>query len=535
PDAAGCPTFLDIVILLDGSNSIYPWHEVQRFLRALLARFFVGPQQSQVAVLQYGQHAVQEWPLGRYRTAAELVAAAQNIQRRESRETRTAAAIRMACSEAFSPAVGGRRGAARLLVVLTDGESHDGERLPAALRVCERNNVTRLGIAVLGHYLRRQRSPTQFVREIRSIASRPALFFNVSDERALHGIVGALGDRIFSLEGTHGDNGSAFALEMAQSGFSVHPLQDGILFGAVGAYDWDGAVLEESSRGRSVPSRERLRSQFHTGPEKHAAYLGYAVSALLFADGRRLLVGGAPRFRHRGAVLLFTMGAGGALRAEQTLRGEQLGSYFGSELCVLDADGDGSSDVLLVAAPNFLGEGGRETGRVYVYGVGPRAVRAVSALSPAAQWDARFGAALAALPDVNGDGWADAAVGAPLEDGHRGAVYVFHGTAGAVRPRHAQRIAAAELSSGLRYFGRSVDGRAEPDGSGVALAVGAQGAAVLLRSRPVLRLDVSVSVVPAAISVVQKNCRRGAAAAVCIRGSACFRSAVRGRGGRGDV
>ena len=38
---------------------------------------------------------------------------------------------------------------------------------------------------------------------------------------------------------------------------------------------------------------------------------------------------------------------------------------------MLDADGDGSSDVLLVAAPNFLGEGGRETGRVYVYGVGP--------------------------------------------------------------------------------------------------------------------------------------------------------------------
>ena len=67
-------------------------------------------------------------------------------------------------------------------------------------------------LQVLGHYLRRQRSPTQFVREIRSIASRPALFFNVSDERALHGIVGALGDRIFSLEGQtgrrHGDRGT---------------------------------------------------------------------------------------------------------------------------------------------------------------------------------------------------------------------------------------------------------------------------------------------------------------------------------------
>ena len=65
---------------------------------------------------------------------------------------------------------------------------------------------------------------------------------------------------------------------------------------------------------------------------------GYAVSALLFADGRRLLVGGAPRFRHRGAVLLFTMGAGGALKAEQTLRGEQVGQHGGVGLlwgCVI--------------------------------------------------------------------------------------------------------------------------------------------------------------------------------------------------------
>eukprot|EP00076_Gallus_gallus_P033670 XP_024999208.1 uncharacterized protein LOC112530281 [Gallus gallus] len=54
PHAQRCPTFLDIVILLDGSNSIYPWHEVQRFLRAAAGGFFVGPQQSQVAVLQYG-------------------------------------------------------------------------------------------------------------------------------------------------------------------------------------------------------------------------------------------------------------------------------------------------------------------------------------------------------------------------------------------------------------------------------------------------------------------------------------------------
>lgn len=48
----------------------------------------------------------------------------------------------------------------------------------------------------------------------------------------------------------------------------------------------------------------------------------------------------------------------------------QIGSYFGSELCPLDTDRDGTTDVLLVAAPMFLGPQNKETGRVYVYLVG---------------------------------------------------------------------------------------------------------------------------------------------------------------------
>ncbi|NWU73967.1 ITA10 protein, partial [Pterocles burchelli] len=48
PAAQRCPTYMDIVIVLDGSNSIYPWTEVQSFLRSVLARFFVGPGQIQV-------------------------------------------------------------------------------------------------------------------------------------------------------------------------------------------------------------------------------------------------------------------------------------------------------------------------------------------------------------------------------------------------------------------------------------------------------------------------------------------------------
>lgn len=39
---------MDIIVVLDGSNSIYPWEEVQAFLGNILGRFFIGPGQTQV-------------------------------------------------------------------------------------------------------------------------------------------------------------------------------------------------------------------------------------------------------------------------------------------------------------------------------------------------------------------------------------------------------------------------------------------------------------------------------------------------------
>lgn len=45
---SGCETYMDIVIVLDGSNSIYPWYEVQDFLINILQKFYIGPGQIQV-------------------------------------------------------------------------------------------------------------------------------------------------------------------------------------------------------------------------------------------------------------------------------------------------------------------------------------------------------------------------------------------------------------------------------------------------------------------------------------------------------
>uniref|UniRef100_A0A8C0QPA9 Integrin subunit alpha 10 n=1 Tax=Canis lupus familiaris TaxID=9615 RepID=A0A8C0QPA9_CANLF len=522
----GCPTYMDVVIVLDGSNSIYPWSEVQTFLRRLVGRLFIDPEQVQVGLVQYGESPVHEWSLGDFRTKEEVVRAARNLSRREGRETKTAQAILVACTEGFSLSRGGRPEAARLLVVVTDGESHDGEELPAALKACEAGRVTRYGIAVLGHYLRRQRDPTSFLREIRMIANDPdeRFFFNVTDEAALTDIVDALGDRIFGLEGSHGENESSFGLEMSQIGFSTHRLKDGILFGMVGAYDWGGSVLWLEEGHHLFPPRTALEDEFPPAFQNHAAYLGYSVSSMLLRGGRRLFLSGAPRFRHRGKVIAFQLKKDGAVRVAQSLQGEQIGSYFGSELCPLDTDGDGTTNVLLVAAPMFLGPQNKETGRVYVYLVGQQSLLTLQGtLQPEPPQDARFGFAMGAIPDLNQDGFADVAVGAPLEDGHHGALYLYHGTQSGIRPRPAQRIAAISMPQALSYFGRSVDGRLDLDGDDlVDVAVGAQGAAVLLSSRPIVHLGPSLEVTPPAISVVQKNCSRRGQEAACLSAALCF-------------
>ncbi|XP_042537168.1 integrin alpha-10 isoform X1 [Dipodomys spectabilis] len=537
PTAQRCPTYMDVVIVLDGSNSIYPWSEVQTFLRRLVGRLFIDPEQIQVGLVQYGESPAHEWSLGDFRTKEEVVRAARNLSRREGRETKTAQAIMVACTEGFSQSRGGRPEAARLLVVVTDGESHDGEDLPAALEACEAGRVTRYGIAVLGHYLRRQRDPSAFLREIRAIASDPdeRFFFNVTDEAALTDIVDALGDRIFGLEGSHGENESSFGLEMSQIGFSTHRLKDGILFGMVGAYDWGGSVLWLEEGRRLFPPRTALEDEFPPEFQNHAAYLGYSVSSMLLRSGRRLFLSGAPRFRHRGKVIAFQLKKDGAVRVFQSLQGEQIGSYFGSELCPLDTDSDGTTDVLLVAAPMFLGPQNKETGRVYVYAVGQQSLLMLQeTLEPAVSQDARFGFAMGALPDLNQDGFADVAVGAPLEDGHQGALYLYHGTKRGVRPHAAQRIAAASMPQTLSYFGRSVDGRLDLDGDDlVDVAVGAHGAAILLSSRPIVHLAPSLNVTPAAISVVQRDCRRRGQDAACLTAVLCFQ-VTSGTPGRWD-
>ncbi|XP_061631087.1 integrin alpha-11-like [Phyllopteryx taeniolatus] len=521
-----CETFVDLVMVVDGSNSIYPWGDIRDFLINVLNKFNIGPSQTQVGVVQYGSKVVHEFRLGEHRTVEEVLAAVGDIRQRGGEETRTALAINVARSQAFER--GGRPGAQKVLVVITDGESHDNPQLDDAVRRCKRDNITMYAIAVLGYYNRRGINPEAFLKEIRFIASDPDEdhFFNVTDEAALKDIVDALGERIFTLEGS-GGMGRGFGLQMAQAGFSSHLLQDGLLVGVVGAYDWNGAVLKQSPHGNLLLAQAAYGDQFPEELRNHAAYLGYSLGSLVPTGASRdeILVAGAPRFNHSGKVVAFTLDRRGNVDVLQALLGEQMGSYYGSVLLSMDVDGDSRSDLLLVAAPMYCSHDAHETGKVYIHTLDTHAKAPLAlqgALLPSPAHNSRFGAALAQIPDVNADGFNDLAVGAPLEDDHRGALYLYHGHRRSIHAHHAQRLTAVSLDLGLKYFGQSLHAGKDGDGLG-NVAVGALGAAVIVRCRQVVRLESTLTFEPAKVNVFRKGCQRAGRAVACMVAVVCLR------------
>ncbi|KAM6228450.1 LOW QUALITY PROTEIN: integrin alpha-1-like [Spheniscus humboldti] len=275
PSVQECKTQLDIVIVLDGSNSIYPWESVTAFLNSLLKNMDIGPQQIQVGIVQYRQTVVHEFFLNTYSVTEDVMAAATRTRQRGGTQTMTALGIDTARKEAFIEAHG-VQGIQKVMVIVTDGESHDNYRLKEVIDNCEDENIQRFAIAILGSYSRGNLSTEKFVEEIKSIASKPTEkhFFNVSDELALVTIVEALGERIFALEATTDLQAASFEMEMSQAGFSAHYSQDWIMLGAVGAYDWNGTVLMVKNSGISMPTNDAFCDRLSEKNEPLAAYLG---------------------------------------------------------------------------------------------------------------------------------------------------------------------------------------------------------------------------------------------------------------------
>ncbi|XP_044301876.1 integrin alpha-1 isoform X2 [Varanus komodoensis] len=525
PSVQECKTQMDIVIVLDGSNSIYPWHSVTAFLDRLLKNMDIGPHQTQAGIVQYGENVTHEFNLNTYTTKEDVLAAANKIKQREGTQTLTALGIDTARTEAFTEARGARKGVQKVMIVVTDGESHDSYRLEKVIQDCENEAIQRFSIAILGHYNRGNLSTEKLVDEIKSIASEPTEnhFFNVSDEFALLTIVEALGERIFALEATKDQQASSFEMEMSQAGFSAHYSQDWVMLGAVGAYDWNGTVVMMKEDAIVTPANDTFYDEFTEKNEPLAAYLGYTVTSAS-VPAETLYIAGQPRYNHTGQVIIYRM-RGTDIEIRQRLSGEQIGSYFGSVITTIDIDKDSFTDILLVGAPMYMGTEKEEQGKVYVYCWNKTTFEYQMTLEPIKQaccsllkhsacnkhnknepCGARFGTSVAPVKDLNLDGFNDIVIGAPLEDDHRGAVYIYHGDGKSIRKEYAQRIASGGDGEKMKFFGQSIHGEMDLNGDGLTdVTIGGLGGAALFWSRDVAEVNVSMKFTPNKIKILRED------------------------------
>ncbi|XP_029769149.1 integrin alpha-M-like [Terrapene carolina triunguis] len=242
---------------------------------------------------------------------------------------------------------------------------------------------------------------------------------------------------------------------------------------------------------------------------------GYS-SQVITANGQTTYMVGAPLCQGTGKVILFSRDTkGGEWTPGSELLGEQVwgvlqnGSYFGSILCAVDLDRDGNMDLVLIGAPLYHTP--LNGGRVYICPInlpGTTMICTKTLHGQTGEVSGHFGASMSEIGDISGDGQTDVAIGAPMEDDNHGALYIFHGEKGGLSPQYRQRIEGSRFPSRLHYFGQVVSGGTDLTGDGLPdIAVGAQGQVLLLRSRPVLRVGVSISFQPPTIPTSAFNCQ----------------------------
>lgn len=124
---------MDIVIVLDGSNSIYPWEPMTAFIQKLIPSLDIGPQTTQVraargsqtsrvdllgplfcvplqvSVIQYAVDPKFEFRLNEFRNKEDMLEAASRITQMYGHSTNTFQAIQYARSvllpRSFGPAL----------------------------------------------------------------------------------------------------------------------------------------------------------------------------------------------------------------------------------------------------------------------------------------------------------------------------------------------------------------------------------------------------------------------------------------------
>ncbi|XP_047435386.1 uncharacterized protein LOC125004644 isoform X4 [Mugil cephalus] len=356
-----------------------------------------------------------------------------------------------------NPEAGASPNAAKVLVLITDGDPSDPDR-NGIVKKYDEKNIIRFVIGFRDNHL----------DKYRVLASEPK-DQNVFKTEDYDELTRKLEDVVTMAN--MAARAEQMTKEISQRGFSAVFYEDSLVLGSVTSNSWRSSLQE---------LRGKQRTQVADPDMQIDSYIGYSVSTGV-KNGHSLYFTGAPSFENTGQVVLFIYN-GGNWTVSQTINGDQIGSYFGAELCSLDVNSNNDTDFLLVGAPLFNQSQEEKEGRIYIYTLTDE-IRLRSELQVLAPSKGRFGSTISSLADLNGDGLRDVAVGAPLEDDNRGAVYIFLGDRNkGIQEIYSQRITGEEIIPGIRFFGQAIDGNIDAREDGLPrIVIGSPETSVVLR------------------------------------------------------
>ncbi|WP_051350176.1 FG-GAP-like repeat-containing protein [Dyadobacter alkalitolerans] len=236
-------------------------------------------------------------------------------------------------------------------------------------------------------------------------------------------------------------------------------------------------VFPGSASGISSTSISNIKSG------QSESFLGMSVSSAgdVNGDGFSDIIVGAPFFddsqTNEGAAFIYNGSASGLnYISSATLSTNQNGSQTGYSVSSAgDVNGDGYSDVM-VGAPYF-DKGETNEGAAFLYYGSATGISVNGFVTlEGNQAEANFGFSVANAGDVNGDGYGDVLVGAPMYDDaqtNTGRIFVFHGSAAGLSQQAAGTLTFNQL--GCR-FGHATASAGDVNGDGFSdIIVGAPG------------------------------------------------------------
>ncbi|XP_056607795.1 integrin alpha-IIb [Triplophysa dalaica] len=309
-----------------------------------------------------------------------------------------------------------------------------------------------------------------------------------------------------------------------EAGFTADITKDGrVVLGAPGGYYFQGQII--TAPLPNIMSSHSTFSSIHfvsgeiITPQRrdyYDLYLGYSVAAGQFdEDSITDYVVGVPNDLHNAGSVKIINGATNPMQIMKSLAGTQIASYFGHSVTVTDINKDGWDDIL-IGAPLFMErlstQKFREVGQVYVYlqGEGFLFSSKPNQVLTGTWSYGRFGSAIAALGDIDYDGFNDVAVGAPGA-GEGGKVLIFLGRSDGLATPYAQVLESPfQTLKDPPMFGFSIRGETDIDDNGYPdLIVGAWGVSKVAtyRAQAVVRTQARLSFFPDLLNSEDKFCQ----------------------------